>query len=75
MLSLIFSLTSDLDFETEKHYGFVVTWSDNEEVQLSSRVTFIINNDNTFSQAVYRAEVTEEAEPGSRRNLQGSELV
>ena len=43
------------------------------EEQLSSRVTFNINNDNTFSQAVYRAEVTEDAESGSRRNLQGSE--
>ena len=30
-------------------------------------------DDNTFSQAVYRAEVTEDAEPGFRRNLQGSE--
>ena len=64
-------INSSLEFETEEHYGFVVIWSGSDygEVRVSSRVTFIINNDNTFSQVVYRAKVTEDAEPGSRRNL------
>ena len=67
----IFTLTSELDFETEEHYRFVVSGSDNGEPRLSSTVTVYINvkdvNDNspTFSQAVYRAEVAEDAVPGS----------
>ena len=67
----IFTLTSDLDFEAEEHYRFVVSGSDHGEPRLSSTVTVYINvkdvNDNspTFSQAVYRAEVAEDAEPGS----------
>ena len=59
----------------------MVSGSDHGEPRLSSTVTVYINvndvnnNSPTISQAVYRAEVTEDAEPGSRRNLQGSELV
>ena len=52
-------------------FRFVVSGSDHGEPRLSSTVTVYINvkdvNDNspTFSQAVYRAEVAEDAEPGS----------
>ena len=67
----IFTLTSELDFEAEEHYRFVVSGSDHGEPRLSSTVTVYINvkdvNDNspTFTQAVYRAEVAEDAQVGS----------
>ena len=67
----IITLTSDLDFETEEFYRFVVRAADNGVPRLSSTVTVYINvkdvNDNipSFTRPVYRADVPEDAAPGS----------
>ena len=67
----IFTLTSELDYETEEHYRFVVSGSDSGQPRLSSTVTVYINvkdvNDNipSFTQSLYKADVPEDAAPGS----------
>ena len=67
----IFTLTSELDYEQEEHYRFVVSGTDSGQPRLSSTVTVYINvkdvNDNTpsFTQPLYEADVSEDTPPGS----------
>lgn len=67
----IFTLTSDLDYEKEEHYRFVVSGTDSGQPRLSSTVTVYINvkdvNDNipSFTQPLYKADIPEDAPPGS----------
>ena len=67
----IFTLTSQLDYETEEHYRFVVAGTDSGQPRLSSTVTVYINvkdvNDNVpaFTQPLYEADIPEDAPPGS----------